>query len=202
MNYFYLIRHAQKQNLKGDPDLSELGIKQVHFTTDYLRKFPIKSIYSSSLLRAKQTAEYIAKSFNLKVIIEKNLNERINWGDDPELSFEEFLKLWERTSLDRKFKPKVGDSSYKAGERLRDVIENISKENDNSHIVLVTHGGIIVDFLRNIFSEGLLRKFKSDFFEEREKLIKECSITIVKKNRSNFFLEELASIDHLPFLIE
>lgn len=202
MNCFYLIRHGQKQNLKGDPSLSELGVKQAQFTADHLKQFPIKTLYSSPFLRAKQTAEYISKVFSLEINIDEDLKERINWGDDLNLGFEEFIKLWNHTSSDRLFKPKIGDSSRDAGERLRSVIENISKKNDNLHVVLVTHGGIIVDFLRNIFPEDLLRKFKSDFLEEKEKHIKECSITVIKKSGSNFFLEKLASVNHLPFPIE
>lgn len=200
MNYCYLVRHGEKNSTKGDPSLSVLGKNQAQLTANYLKKFPIVRIYTSPLKRCWETAEIIAKTLKLSFDIEEDLRERINWGDDPNLSFEEFLKLWEKTSINRDWKPQFGDSSKNAGKRLEQVIKEFSK--NNAHTVFVTSGGIITDFLRNVFSENYLRKFKSDFPEKREKYIKECSITVVRETNSNFELIKLASDDHLSFPTE
>jgi broad specificity phosphatase PhoE len=202
MNFFYLVRHGDKNKTKGDPSLSVLGKKQAQSTANYLKKFPATGIYTSPLKRCRDTAEVIAKTLKLSVNTKEDLRERINWGDDPSLSFEEFLKLWEKTSMNRGWKPKFGDSSRNTGKRLEKTLKEISNHKKNLHIILITSGGIITDFLRNVFSEDYLRKFKFDFLEEREKHIKECSITIIKELDNKFELIELASVKHLPFPVE
>lgn len=202
MNYFYLVRHGQKVAIAGDPGLTDLGVKQAKMTADYLKNLPIKHLYTSPLKRCKETAEYISKRINLPVSEEKGLIERMNWGDDSNLNFEEFLKLWEYTSIHRNFKPKFGNSSIETGKRLKRAISKIYKQYPNSHSVLVTSAGTTVDFLRNVFSERTLKAIKSDFLEEKEKHIKECSITIIGVKNGKFYLEKLASVEHLPFPIE
>lgn len=202
MNYYYLIRHGEKNKTKGNPSLSIFGKKQAQLTANYLKRFPISEIYTSPLKRCQETAKIIAKILKLPVKIKEDLRERMNWGDNSTLSFEDFLKLWEKTSIYRSLKPEFGDSSRAAGKRLEKVIKETSFNKSKSHIVLATSGGIIADFLRNVFPEDCLRKYKSDFPEEHEKHIEECSITIIKEINNNFELIKIASDDHLPFPIE
>lgn len=62
-----------------DWELSELGIKQANLIGERLKKelFGQKFVmYSSDLLRAKQTAENIGKYLNLSPILRTELRER------------------------------------------------------------------------------------------------------------------------------
>ena len=69
MTVFYLLRHGQSEaNVKriftGQLDrygLSPLGRRQAERAADYLADRGIDRIYSSDLLRARQTAEYVGR---------------------------------------------------------------------------------------------------------------------------------------------
>ena len=193
MNTFYLIRHGQKENIKEDPGLTELGQKQAKITGDYLKNKNVLKVFSSPQKRALQTALIIGKKLSLKVKIDKRLKERIDWGDYPDLPLAEFLKKWDYSSLHRNFKPEFGDSSIDAGNRLKMFICEISKKFPGKNIVLATHGGLITDLLRNLFSEEKLQKYKQDFPEEKGK---ECSITVLVKNNNDYLLKQVGSTDH------
>lgn len=180
----YLVRHGEKIKQIGDPALSEKGKLQAKATGEYFRKFPIQKVLSSPALRTQQTAEFIAHSLGLDVVLNKLLHERANWGQDPLQSSDDFLEMWQRASSERDWLPPIGDSSRMAGERLRTAA---SSYDTPENTVLVTHGGIITDFLRNIFG---------DTFENN---VSECSITIVEFDEATFQYEliEFASTKHL-----
>lgn len=198
MKTFYLIRHGDKLKIPGDPPLSDLGNKQAILTAKYLKSLSISKVISSPILRTFQTAEHITKAIGIKVETNDLLKERVNWGDDPSQSFDDFLKMWVRSSEERKWQPPVGDSSYNCGKRLQKLIENLMMSFDY-HIVFVTHGGIISDFLRNIFPSEELNRFIPNFVTPLDDNVKECSITVIKKgqNESEFKLIGLANTDHL-----
>lgn len=200
MTYFYLIRHADKQTISGDPSITDFGNKQAEYTGKYLKKFPISHIYNSPLKRAKATAKIIAEILHLKVVLDERLKERINWYREYNMSFGDFIKMWNKTNEDRDYQPQFGDSSRKSGQRMELIIKEFSEKYKDSHIVFLTHGGIIADFLFNIFSEKKLRKFNPDFIDERA--VQECSITKVVKDGNGLELLELASVEHLQALIK
>jgi len=196
MKTIYLVRHGEKVLTIGDPPLSEVGIRQAERTGIYLQKFPIDAIYASPLLRTQQTAQQISTHTHAPVFVDKRLRERMNWGDVPNQPLREFLAEWENTSKDRTFKPLCGDSSIEAGQRLKSVIDYSIKSN-HSNIILVTHGGIIVDFLRNVFSKGELDSAYKMFSSMKEEAIKECSITTLRIDDDKYIIKKIGDIEHL-----
>lgn len=196
MNTFYLIRHGQKVSKAGDPGLTELGKKQAEKTAHLLKDLHISKIVSSPYKRAKETAEIINNTLNLKIVFDPRLKERMNWGSVPGQSLEELLKEWEYSNTHRDFKPKAGISSFESGQNAFDVISEISTPKD-LNIAVITHGGVICDLLRNAFSDDYLRKIKQEFPEKLDSLIKECSITTLIKNSDKFSLKSIGKINHL-----
>jgi 2,3-bisphosphoglycerate-dependent phosphoglycerate mutase/probable phosphoglycerate mutase len=194
---FYLIRHGDKIKTIGDPGLTELGISQAQATAHYLKKFPVSGIFASPFLRTRQTAEIISQELSLTVIIEPLLRERANWGDDPDQSFLEFIEMWRQASIDRDWQPSVGDTSRSAGQRLQAVIEALAPTSDN--VVIVTHGGIISDFVRNVFPAHIADEAITNFSQLGDQAVKECSITTIGFDPENqqFSLQSLASCAHL-----
>lgn len=197
MNTFYLIRHGQKVGEAGDPGLTELGREQSGKTAEFLKDKKIVKIYSSTFARAKDTAEIINKTLKVAIVFDDRLRERMNWGSIPNQSLEEFLKEWEYSNTHREFKPKAGISSLQSGQDALSVISEIVTSLPDSNIAVITHGGVVCDLLRNIFSDNELRIFNQDFPEKLDKLIKECSITTLIKDNSKFSLKEIGAIDHL-----
>lgn len=190
----YLVRHGIKEKTTGDPPLSSEGRIQAVNTGKHLKNLQIDKVLSSPLLRTKQTADLICKEIGLKYKIDNRLRERMNWGDKSGQPFQEFLEEWTRSTVERDFIPSVGDSSRKAGLRLESVIND---EDSTINIVLVTHGGIITDFLRNVFTEDELNNVCDKFAENMDSMIRECSVTIVDYEFDKFFVKSLAIVDHL-----
>lgn len=175
MTTFYLVRHGNVPCIIGDPELSELGKGQAQVTRDVLKKIKFTAVYSSPLKRAAQTAKIISEPHNIKINIDNRLRERVNWGDLPGQTFDEFVAMWEKSNNDREIVPVVGDSSKMAGERLEKFLREIYLNIPNGNILVVTHGGIIIDFLKNIFSDGTYSYN-----------LKECSITTANFNGNEF----------------
>ena len=125
MNTFYLIRHGQKNKNIGNPGLTDLGKKQAKLTGQYLSSFKIDKIFNSPSKRTLETATIIAKEIGIDTEVDMLLRERVNWGDDPNQSLDDFLNMWVQSSNNRSWQPPVGDSSIDAGNRMLSFIKNI-----------------------------------------------------------------------------
>ncbi|WP_314592226.1 histidine phosphatase family protein [Paenibacillus terrigena] len=194
---FYLVRHAKKEKGIGDVAISSEGILQAQATARHFREMPITKIFSRPLKRAKETALIIAKESNTTIFENNHLRERTNWGDIPGQTFEEFVNIWEQCTQDRDFSPPAGDSARVAGERLSSCLIELAMEHTQDSILIVTHGGLITDFLVNVISEEELRKRHPNFIMEQSSLIKECSITKVNCEDGIFKLDDFGSVVHL-----
>jgi len=198
MTTLYLIRHGQKIQESGDPGLTELGKAEAQKTGAYLADKQIARIYTSTFKRARETAAIIDKTLQVGIDFDPRLKERRNWGEIPGESFTEFITEWEYSNTHRDYDPQgVGFSSHQAGENICKVVEELVLKWPKSNIVVVAHGGIICDFLRDIFPENKLREFILNFPEELDRLVKECSVTIVTKDENGYSLKALASTAHL-----
>lgn len=200
MKLFYLLRHAQKESLPGDPALTKIGVSQAEITAEYFKNKNIRKVYASPLKRTLQTAAIIVKELSLDVQTDQRLRERMNWGDKENESFEEFMNEWQKTDLDQKYQPTHGDSSYNAGRRMESFVESVSKSINKGNILAVTCGGVIGDLLRNIFKENDLSIVENKKSKARYIEIRECSITILRKEQDKFKLDQVGNISHLPLI--
>lgn len=195
---FYFLRHGKKQSIPWDPPLTELGLRQAETTAEFLKTIPFKSIISSQKLRTQQTAKAVAEKMGIEVIIDKRLQERLEWEGD--MSFEEFLEEWWKTDRNRKYKPEKGESSQNKGFLMRGVIDEISEKYKEGNFLIVTHGGSIGDLLRNLFTEEKI-SHKTDFVSgTRFVELTECSLTIIQRSKDKFKLIQLNSATHLSNL--
>ncbi|MDF2659868.1 MAG: histidine phosphatase family protein [Paenibacillus sp.] len=195
---FFLVRHAVKEKAIGDVSITPEGIIQAQLTARSFCDLPITTIAASPLRRAKETAKYIALETKSTILEDRRLRERANWGDLPEQTFDEFVAMWERSTRDPDYIPPVGDSARQAGTRLLSLLLELAKKHPyESNIVLVTHGGLITDFLVNTFSENQLQVWHPDFVAVQSDLVPECSITKLIYENGNFKLDEFASLAHL-----
>lgn len=192
----YLIRHAEKERLKFDPPLTKLGRQQAQKTAEYFKDLKINKIYSSTLKRTRQTSEIISKYLKQNYETNDLLRERFNWGDIKNQTYSEFIEMWKKSSLVRNWQPPEGFSSNEAGERLEKFFESIDKDY-NSKVIVVSHGGIIADFLRNIFEDNTLNKILPDFSDYYENSIPVSSITILEKKNTDYKIISIADTKHL-----
>ena len=192
---FFLIRHGQKVLKVKNPPLSDLGQKQAVAVACFLTSFQIEQLYSSPLIRTMQTAKQISERLGLPIKKEELLKERVSWGDNPDQSNEDFIKMWRHAYVDRHYCPKVGDSSFNAGERLRTALVK-NGEGKFERIAFVTHAGIMTDFLLNTFSETCLKEIANDFYQKYDKSIHEASVTTLEydTDSNTFELKKLSDV--------
>lgn len=142
----YLLRHGlDDENYIGgysDVALISEGINQVEQARDYLvdKKFDIKKIYSSDVVRARQTTDIVNKALNLSVIYDKGLRELdkgLLTGLNKKLAYNEYPEFKDLKSITKR---------YPNGESMEDlynrVIDYFSNFKDDSCLI-VTHRGVI-----------------------------------------------------------
>jgi broad specificity phosphatase PhoE len=147
-----LVQHGDKERVPGDPGLTELGRQQAQVTARWLQGIGVDEVYSSSLRRARETAEAIARAAGLTVRLDDRLRERMNW--DGAQVFDDFRAEWDRSAKDRDFVPGSGESSRLAGERLREFLA--AHSGGSGQMVAVTHGGVTTDLLRTLLGDDRL----------------------------------------------
>ncbi len=151
MNFILLIRHGESESnvkhlISHDVEsypLTEKGVEQSRIIADGLKKLKIDVIYSSPVLRCRQTAQIISESLKCHIIYDERVKERFfgkfnNKRIDP-LDWKTFL---------------VDEASKKCVEgwdeiylRIYDLIKNVKGKN----AVIVTHYDLIRAFIAKQF---------------------------------------------------
>jgi broad specificity phosphatase PhoE len=144
MTRFFLVQHAARELVAGDPGLTAAGRAQA---AELARGFRgLGAVYSGPLRRARETAAPIAAAAGLTVLIDDRLTERLNWTGG-----QRFFREWDRTVEDRDYVPPGGFSSRQAGDRLLSFLSDLA--GTPYPIVAVTHGGVTADLLRTLLGD-------------------------------------------------
>jgi broad specificity phosphatase PhoE len=192
---FYLVQHSEKAGAAGDPGLSPRGMRQAEQVAAFLQRAAITRLVSSPLRRARETAQVVARVLNLPVAIDTRLRERMNWGESaiPQTRAA-FLADWVYTTQHRDCQPQSGDSSRRAGDRLLALLEKLAGQYSGERVALVTHGGVTVDALRNLFADEYLRALHPTLIETGPA---GGAITHLTKCGSKYELRALCATTHL-----
>jgi broad specificity phosphatase PhoE len=183
MTVIYLVQHGEKEPGAGDPGLTGTGREQAARTAWWLRDFGLNAVYSSPQRRAWETAEIIAAASRVGLYRDARLRERMNW--DAGQPVEDFRAEWARSTADRDYAPSCGDSSGRAGERLRTFLLDVIAE--PGPVAAVTHGGVTVDLLRTLLGDGGLPRGLLDDG------VPPCAVTTVR----DLQVIDIASVVHL-----
>jgi broad specificity phosphatase PhoE len=149
----WLVRHGQTDwNLTGRwqgqasdaPGLNDTGHAQVLTIYEQLKGIKFSAIYSSDLLRARQTAELIAELLGLPVILEPRLRE-INlgvWEGMPsnliEAKYPKELAARARNSFYER--APNGESPREVADRVLMAINEIANKHPDESVLIVAHG--------------------------------------------------------------
>jgi broad specificity phosphatase PhoE len=148
----YTIRHGitplnkqNKVNAEVDEPLAPEGIEQAKAVASSIPK-SVSIIYSSPLLRARQTAEVISSALKLPVIVADQLAE-IRMGSLAGKSWEEMadgqaLKKKHR-AVDFDYRQYGGESLEHVKKRVISFFREINNKFPDRSVLLVTHGGIV-----------------------------------------------------------
>lgn len=158
---FYLFRHGETelnrqkrwQGSGMDYDLNEVGVRQAEGLLAKLQDRKLEIIFSSPLIRARHTAEVVAGSLGLPVIVRENLRECC-YGEaegqtvaDLEKRFPEILNNWcnpDEKYLDICFPG--GESKKKARDRVLKELDTLAVE-PYQVVAVAIHGGTMGQLL-------------------------------------------------------
>jgi broad specificity phosphatase PhoE len=149
----WLVRHGQTDwNLAGRwqgqapdaPGLNEMGHAQALTIREQLRGERLAAVYSSDLLRARQTSELIAQPLGLTVTLDTRLRE-INLGAWEGMLSEEIEARYPQELAERARKPFAtrapdGESPLEVAERVLVAINEIATKHAGESILVVAHG--------------------------------------------------------------
>lgn len=149
-NSYYILRHGQSvSNVKNIhscwPEkfyfpLTLKGRKEVKKAAQKLKSKKIDLIFSSDILRTKQTAGIISKELNLKIEYDKRLRE-VNVGIFNGKTVEEFRKYFPKKDINDRFdkKPKSGETYTDVRNRIDDFLKNTDKKYKGRNILIISH---------------------------------------------------------------
>lgn len=200
------VRHGESEgNMSGrfngslDFPLTERGKIQAVKTAEYLDKYKIDKVYASDLLRAKETAEIIAKRQNLKITERKALRE-INGGDFEGVVYEE---LYERFPVEFKiWRNDLGNCKCPNGESIRELLNRFNTEvleiakNNNDKTVLIGTHAMPIRAMKTVWDQKDITEIKDIAF------VKNAAVTVVDyTDIENPKVLEYDVADHLGELI-
>jgi broad specificity phosphatase PhoE len=150
---FWLVRHGQTDwNLTGKwqgqaphaPGLNDLGRAQSLAILAQLKRANLSAIYASDLLRARQTAELIARPLGLTVSLEPRLRE-MNLGawegmlsSDVEAQYSHELE--ERKRNPSHTRAPGGESPHEVADRILAAVDEIAQKHPGESVLIVSHG--------------------------------------------------------------
>lgn len=200
MTRLIFIRHGETHKnvakvlhgTKDDALLNETGRHQADISAKVLAKMNVSVIYSSTELRAKETAQIIGKVRNSQIIYIDNLRER-NWGVFEGRPWNDVIKVLGPLSLEERFryKPEKGESWQEVEERLILEVTRILKDNLGKNIVIVTHGGTIRTLIPYLLGVSRDESFKYD--------PKHGSFTIFDFEKGKFTAGTINDVKHLRY---
>lgn len=111
----------------------------------------IDAIWSSSYVRAKQTAKYIAYKNNLNINIDSRFNERKlgNLDKLKELGKKKQHSFTLEQLLDKDLKIEYGESMNEVNKRMSLAVSDILKKYEDKKIAIISHGAAMRFYLMN-----------------------------------------------------
>lgn len=161
-----LVRHGETAwNAEGrvqgqtDVPLNDVGRAQAEALVPVLGAERFAAIYSSDLLRVRETAQPTARVLRLDAALDAGLRER-HYGQFETLTYLEcaarFPAEFER------FRAKELDFDFGTGESLRDFnaraiacVHSIAARHPGASVLVFTHGGVLEMLLREATARGL-----------------------------------------------
>jgi alpha-ribazole phosphatase len=194
-----LVRHGQiKLNEdnrfwgKTDVTLSDLGIKQVERLRDRLDAEKINAIYTSTLSRARLTAEIIASGHKCSITARDELNE-LNFGFVEGLTFEEIKDLYPELAealggFEAPPRFPGGESFDELDNRVQNFLKTLPKHKPEETILIVSHAGTLRLIICHLLGTGIehWRKIRLDM----------ASLSIIETYPQGAILSLLNDISH------
>ena len=190
----YIVRHGETDCNKNnicygwyDYPINERGIKQAENLGRFFSNIKIDKIISSSLMRAKMTAEIINNSLNVPIEFDNSIRE-IYFGDWENIPIADMHRLDPINT--RLWHDDCAKANIPGGEQFNTFysrvaygFDRIVSENRSNDILIVSHSGAISIILSHITGAGA-----KGFW--RFRTIHECYTKLVSDS-SSFYIERI-----------
>jgi probable phosphoglycerate mutase len=195
-----VVRHGETdwntgKRVQGQIDipLSALGHAQARATGNALMGEGFAAIYSSDLVRARQTAEATAHLAHLPLQLSPGLRER-HFGVFQGLTYEEAAARYpadyaRHHARDPRFVPDGGESLLDLAARISTACEAIVRRHAGEAVALFTHGGVLDILHRQAAGKPLTTP--------RDFAIPNCAINWIEVVNGCWTLLSWAERDHL-----
>ncbi len=201
--YIYLVRHGQTYSNQqgklvggdGDYPLTEKGVDDAIALGKKLEDIDFQAVYSSSLGRAYNTANYILQgACQEKLSIEKiDALKDISWGDAEGYTVQEFMTAYGLEEFPNAFgnaddsefeSPIHAESKYDFCKRFESAILDIVAQNENKggNVLVVAHSSMLF-WLEKCFPDEKLGELEN------------TSVTVLKYHSGDWELLEYNRID-------
>ncbi len=198
----YLIRHGEstwnsENKIQGHSDvpLSTIGLQQIELLAKSIAKDKFNYLYSSELIRARQTAEKISKLIDVPISLHRDLAE-ISLGEWEGKTPEEVNKEYEngydkwRKNPSKTIIPKA-ETIPAFKKRTKKVFEKLIKNHkEDDNILVITHGGLITSIISYVL------KVNFDRLITRLPILN-TSITRIAKYDGKMYIYGINDVSHL-----
>jgi 2,3-bisphosphoglycerate-dependent phosphoglycerate mutase len=152
--YIFLLRHGQtawnaEQRIQGQLDvpLNANGLWQAQRLADALHSESITAIYSSDLMRPRQTIAPLAQRLGLDVALDASLRERA-FGSFEGRTYQEIDQRWPEHAVqwrgrDPHYRPGGGEDLLTFNERCVSTVLRLAAAHAGQTITIVAHGGVL-----------------------------------------------------------
>jgi len=195
-----IVRHGETdwnagKRVQGQIDvpLSAVGHAQARATGNALRNEGFAALYSSDLIRARQTAEAAAHLAHLPLQAEPGLRER-HYGIFQGLTYAEAevrypAEYARHKARDPRFAPDGGESLLDFAARLAVAFDTIVRRHAGAAVAIFTHGGVLDILHRQATGRPL--------DAPRDFAIPNCGINWIEVTNGCWTLLSWAERDHL-----
>jgi len=205
----YFVRHGQSilnaahTHQHPDTPLSSLGKEQAKFVASRFKSIPIEKIYSSDLMRAKQTAEAIAEEIKKPLVLSELLRERKRPTEVLGMEYtnskaKKITNQIEENLEDKNWHYSDEENFSDLVMRTQDFLRVLKKEAamDSENIAVVSHGAMLkLIILSMILRDSLSPKIFQSFNENVR--VTNTGITMMEFNNGNWRLLTFNDYAHL-----
>jgi len=153
LNKYIFLRHGEAENnrqkiVSSYPEkkkypLTIKGAKEIEKLIPWFKKKNIDLIFSSDLLRTKETAQIIAGALNKKITYDKQLREH-DFGAYNGRTHEDWHSLFGDKTNQYSIRPPSGENLKDVQKRMIDFLKMVDKKYENKTILIISHANPII----------------------------------------------------------
>ena len=165
---FYFFRHGETNwnaqgRIQGSTDipLNDKGREQARALAENIAKLKVEAIWTSDLMRAKETGEIVASALGIPMREDRRLRE-CHYGEAEGMHSEDIRKKFGEDLWHKLRHPGNFDCGFPNGETKQEVVNRVMESlreiktiTDNRIMAISTHGGVVRNLIFQILGDKM-----------------------------------------------